>query len=55
MKHEYGGKILLQAQDLADLIGLLHHNRLGGDFTRHLDNSVRPNYRRLVKPIRHER
>jgi hypothetical protein len=55
MKPEYGGKNLLPAQDLADVIGMIHHNRLGEDFTRHLDKSVRPNDRRLVKPIRHER
>jgi hypothetical protein len=45
---------LLRAQDMADVIGLIRHNRLGGDFARYLDKSLRPIYRKLVKAIRQE-
>jgi hypothetical protein len=51
MKLESGSKNILRAQDLADVIGLIRHNRLTGEFARHLDKSLRPAYRNLVTAI----
>src|SRR5207237_3949413 len=52
MKLESGSKNLLRAQDLADVIGLIRHHHLRSDFARHLDQSLRPTFRKLVKAIR---
>jgi hypothetical protein len=37
-----------------DVIRLIRHNGLGGEFARHLDKSLRPVYRKLVKAIEKE-
>jgi hypothetical protein len=55
MKLESGSKNILRAQDLADVIGLIRQNGLTGEFARHLDKSVRSEYRKLVKAIREDR
>jgi hypothetical protein len=54
MKLNSGSKNILRAQDLADVIGLIRHNRLTGEFARHLDKSLRPAYRKLAKAIKQE-
>jgi hypothetical protein len=54
MKLESGSKNILRAQDMADVIGLIRHNGLGGEFARHLEKSLRPVYRKLVKAIKKE-
>ena len=45
---------MLRAQDLADVIGLIRHNRLTSEFAKHLDKSLRPTFRKLVKAIQQE-
>jgi hypothetical protein len=50
-----GSKNILRAQDLADVIGLIRHNRLDGEFARQLDKWLLPAYRKLVKAIEEER
>jgi Nucleotidyltransferase of unknown function (DUF6036) len=54
MKLNSGSQNILRAQDLADVIGLIRHNRLTGEFARYLDKSLRPAYRKLVKAIEQE-
>jgi hypothetical protein len=54
MKLQSGSKNILRAQDLADVIGMIRHNGLTGEFARYLDKSVRPVYRKLVKAIETE-
>jgi Nucleotidyltransferase of unknown function (DUF6036) len=54
MKLRSGSANLLRAQDLADAIGLIRHHRLTGEFARHLEKSLRPTYRRLIKEIKRE-
>ena len=50
MKLESGSKNILRAQDMANVIGLIRQNGLGGEF----DKSMRPIYRKLVKAIKQE-
>jgi hypothetical protein len=54
MKLASGMNNMLRAQDLADVIGLIRHNKLQGDFAKHLDKSLRPAFRKLVKAIEKE-
>jgi hypothetical protein len=54
MKLASGTKNMLRAQDLADVIGLIRHNNLTGEFARRLDKTLRPTYRKLVKAIKQE-
>jgi len=54
MKLRSGSANLLRAQDLADAIGLIRHHRLTGEFARHLEKSLRPTYRRLIKEMKRE-
>jgi len=54
MKLKSGSENILRAQDLADVIGLIRKNGLTGEFARHLDKSLRPVYRKLVKAIETE-
>jgi hypothetical protein len=51
MKLRSGMKNLLRAQDLADVIGLIRHHQLTGEFARSLDKSLRPTFRKLVRGI----
>ncbi len=51
MKLRSGLSNMLRAQDLADVIGLIRHHRLRSDFARHLDKSVRAEFRKLVSAI----
>lgn len=44
----------LRAQDLADVIGLIRRHRLGGEFARHLNRSLRPAFRKLAHAIAEE-
>ena len=53
MKLSSGSQNILRAQDLADVIGLIRHNRLTGN-SQYLDKSLRPAYRKLVKAIKQE-
>jgi hypothetical protein len=55
MKLESGSKNVLRAQDLADVIGLIRHNGLTGEFARHLHKSLRSEYRKLAKAILEDR
>ena len=55
MKLRSGSTNLLRAQDLADVIGLIRHHRLTGEFARHLDKTLRAPFRKLVRLIQRER
>lgn len=54
MKLRSGASNLLRAQDLADVIGLVRRHRLGGDFARHLDRAIRPEFRKITRALRRE-
>lgn len=54
MKLRSGSENMLRAQDLADVIGLIRHHRLGGEFARHLDKDLRPAFRKFVRMIEKE-
>ncbi|MGC8640509.1 MAG: hypothetical protein ACP5XB_11595 [Isosphaeraceae bacterium] len=54
IKLRSGSANLLRAQDMADAIGLIRHHRLTGEFARHLEKSLRPTYRRLIKELKRE-
>jgi hypothetical protein len=49
IKLRSGSSNLLGAQDLADAIGLIRHHRLTAEFVRHLDESLWPTYRRIIR------
>ena len=55
MKLRSGSTNLLRAQDLADVIGLIRHHRLTSEFARHLDKTLRPPFRKLVRLIQREK
>jgi hypothetical protein len=55
MKLRSGSSNLLRAQDLADVIGLIRHHRLTGEFARRLDKTLRVPFRKLVRLIQRER
>lgn len=55
MKLRTGSTNLLRAQDLADVIGLIRHHQLTSAFARHLEKSLRPAFRKLVRLIQRER
>lgn len=54
MKLRTGSKNLLRAQDMADVIGLIRHHWLDGDFTRHIDRDPRLEYCRLIHALQQE-
>jgi hypothetical protein len=54
MKLRSGSENMLRAQDLADVIGLIRHHHLSGEFARHLDKNLRPAFRKLVRMIEKE-
>ena len=54
MKLASGMRNMLRAQDLADVIGMIRHNRLTSEFARRLDKSLRPTFRKLVRAIQKE-
>ncbi len=54
MKLQSGSENLLRAQDLADVIGLIRHHRLTSGYAWHLDKSLRPAFRKLVRLIERE-
>jgi hypothetical protein len=54
MKLRSGTRNLLRAQDLADVIGLIRHHKLTGEFARSLDKDLRPTFRKLVRSIERE-
>ena len=55
MKLRSGSTNLLRAQDLADVIGLIRHHQLTSEFARHLDKTLRPAFRKLVRLIQREK
>jgi len=55
MKLRTGSRNLLRAQDLADVIGLIRGHGLTGEFARHLDPGLRPEFRKLARAIAKER
>jgi hypothetical protein len=55
MKLRSGSTNPLRAQDLADVIGLIRQHQLPGGFARHLNKSLRPAFRKLVRLIQQER
>ncbi len=54
MKLRSGSANLLRAQDLADVIGLIRHHQLSSAFARHLEKTLRPAFRKLVRLIQRE-
>ena len=54
MKSSSGVRNMLRAQELADVIGLIRHNGLTSEYARHLDKSLRPTFRKLVKAIQRQ-
>lgn len=54
MKLRSGAKNILRAQDLADVIGLIRVHQLTASYVRHLDRTLRPEFRALVCAIGHE-
>ncbi len=54
MKLRSGMKHLLRAQDLADVIGLIRHQRLTGEFARSIEKTLRPAFRKLVREVGRE-
>ena len=55
MKLRSGTTNPLRAQDLADVIGLVRHHRLTGEFAAQLDPSLRREFRKIVRLIQQER
>ena len=55
MKLRSGSANLLRAQDLADVIGLIRHHQLTSEFAQHLDKTLRPAFRKLVRLIQREK
>jgi hypothetical protein len=55
MKLHSGSTNLLRAQDLADVIGLIRHHQLTSSFARHLDKTLRPSFRKLIRLIQREK
>ena len=55
MKLQSGSTNLLRAQDLADVIGLIRHHQITSEFARHLDKTLRPPFRKLVRLIQREK
>jgi hypothetical protein len=55
MKLRSGSSNLLRAQDLADVIGLIRHQRLTSEFARRLDKTLRDPFRKLVRLIQREK
>lgn len=55
MKLQSGSTNILRAQDLADVIGLIRRHQLTGEFARHLDKTLRPPFRKLVRLIQREK
>jgi hypothetical protein len=55
MKLRSGGTGLLHAQDVADVIGLIRHHQLTGNFARRLDQPLRATFRKLARLVRQER
>ena len=54
IKLRSGSSNILKAQDLADAIGLIRRHRLDSEFARHLEKSLRPIYRKLLRELRRE-
>jgi hypothetical protein len=55
MKLRSGSANPLRAQDLADVIGLIRQHQLSSGFARHLDKTLRPAFRKLVRMVQQER
>ena len=54
MKLHTGTQDMLRAQDLADVIGLIRHHQLSGEFARHVAKPLRNEFRKLARAIRNE-
>jgi hypothetical protein len=55
MKLRSGSHNLLRAQDLGDAVALIRKHDLDGTFARHLDKTLRLDYRRIVRALARER
>ena len=55
LKLRSGTRSLLRAQDSADVIGLIRHNRLDGRFTPRIAKPLRDDFRRLVRSVQADR
>ena len=55
MKLRSGTRSVLRAKDLGDVIGLIRHHRLTGDFAAQIDPSLRAEFRRLLDAVESER
>lgn len=51
MKLETGLNDPLRAQDMADVIGLIRHHQLTGEFSPRINKSVRKEFQKLIKAI----
>lgn len=54
IKLRSGNENVLRAQDLADVIGLIRHHQLRGDFVPKVPKDLRPSLRKLLKAVRDE-
>lgn len=55
MKLRSGSRDILRAQDLADVIGLIRHHGLRGEFAARIDQSMRAEFRTLANAVHAER
>jgi hypothetical protein len=51
LKLRSGISSIARAQDIADVIGLIKHHRLGGAFVPRVDKSLRADFRKLIKAV----
>jgi hypothetical protein len=54
MKLLTGTRNVLRAQDLADVIGLIRHHQLDGEFARHIEKPLRNEFRKLARAVKKE-
>lgn len=55
MKLRSGTRSVLCTKDLGDVIGLIRRHRLTGEFTPKIEESLRPEFRKLLDAIERER
>jgi hypothetical protein len=54
MKLRSGLSHITRAQDIADVIGLIRHQRLNSEFASKIDKSLRAEFKKLVTAVRRE-
>ena len=54
MKLHSGTRNLTRAQDIADVIGLIRHHHLTGEFARHIYKPLRNEFRKLARAVKKE-